>query len=126
MPRRAYHDGRLGEGPGTRKNRKTTSPTPKTRYVNYFRFASAILGNGGNRLEQPRTVSNDRSTTKNNASDAKIARGKVLPVWGRHLGKWRKLVGGVLDSPKQPKNHESDAINVLRKLLPVCGRHLGK
>ena len=66
-------------------------------------------------MDSPKQSNNDEN-----------AIGKLLPVWGYHLGKWLKSIGGILQSSKQSKNNKSDAKNALRKLLPVCICHLGQ
>ena len=75
--------------PTTRNNRKITIPTRKTPRENHFRFAVAIVENGGLRQNRLPEGPGSPIQSRNRVGDAKNAFEKLLPVQGRHLGKWR-------------------------------------
>ena len=67
--------------------------------------------------------------SKNDVGDAKNVPQKLLPVEGRHLGKWPLSTNSYSMAPPQPETIDKTRFRRekrLGKLLPVQGRHLGK
>ena len=96
--------------PTTRNNRQNAIPTRKTPWENYFRFKDAILENGGFRMIRLLEGPGSPIQSKNHVGDAKNVLQKLLPVEGRHLGKWPLSTNSYSMAPPQPETIEKNAI----------------
>ena len=92
--------------PTTRNNRKIRIPTRKTPWENHFRVAVAISENGGFRQNRLPEGPGSPIQSRNRVGDAKNAFEKLLPVRGRHLGKWPLSTNSYSVAPPQPETIE--------------------